>query len=357
MSHEKENIKTEEEALEEEKREDEWQETYGKKVNFYIDRMNQLLVEKTRESRLQLRNMFANQEFFGHYRQVDIFATMYVVMSIYELEEADGISDTILEQGSTVEELLDYMFQFKTILYRLDFEIGQETEKELLSFLKEHTVSTIQLGVMMTTSVIRTLSMALKLEKIFEAYHMEAYLFSMLCFIEEHWSGNYRILCKLSALCKKSVMNEVAEEYMRGVPVISENLGAQEEVFAVQELLWKFTYKDTEAEELCLFIKKNKVSDEVWQFLMKHTEILEKEYYLRIVEVMLEQQMIEKAEIVLNKVLEMNPGDELILCLLAEVYASRGEVEKAEEYLKLISTPGELTQKLWKFCGNLKERK
>lgn len=39
MSHE-EDIKTEKEALEEERREDEWQKTYGEKVNYYIHRMN-----------------------------------------------------------------------------------------------------------------------------------------------------------------------------------------------------------------------------------------------------------------------------------------------------------------------------
>lgn len=252
--------------------------------------------------------MFTDQAFFEPYRQVDIFATMYVVMSIYELEDAAGVSDTILEQGATVEELLDYMFQFKTILYRVDFEIGQETEKELLSFLKKHAVSLVQLGVMMATAVIRPLSMALKLEKIFEAYRMEVYLVSVLRFIEEHWRGNYRVRCKLAALCEKSGMNEVAGEYMRSVPVISDDLGVREEILAVQELLWKFAYKEPEAEEeLCLFIRENKVSDEVWQFLINHTEILEKEYYLRIVEAMLEYQMIEKAEIVLKKVLKINP--------------------------------------------------
>ena len=116
-----EDKKTEQWALEEEQREREWQETYGRKAGDYIRKLDQLLAKGTRESQMEIKSMFLDPDFFQPYKQVDIFAVMYVVMSIFELEDAEGIEQTILEQAHTVEGLQDYIFQFKMLMYRLDF--------------------------------------------------------------------------------------------------------------------------------------------------------------------------------------------------------------------------------------------
>ena len=171
---------TEQEALELEREELEWQEVYGTKANDYITKVDQLLAEGTKESRMQIKALFLDKEFFEHYKQVDLFAIIYIVMTIYELEDNAKILPTILDQVNTVEELQDYVFQFKMILYRLDFGIGQDTEEELCQFLEGHMVSLIQLEIMMKTAVMRPLSVALKLEEIFERRHLNDYLFFIL---------------------------------------------------------------------------------------------------------------------------------------------------------------------------------
>ena len=70
----------------------------------------------------------------------------------------------------------------------------------------------------------------------------------------------------------------------------------------------------------------------------------------------MEYKFVEKTEITLKAALKIAPGDELILCLLAELAINEGEVERAEEYLSLIVEPGELTVKFQKLCERLKEK-
>lgn len=358
MDNRKTYSETEQEAVEEELRENEWQREWAVKSPMYIEKMNQLLQEGTKESREQLKNMFMDREFFDHYRQVDTFATMYVVMSIYELEVSAGICNTILEQGRSVEELLDYMFQLKMILYRLDFEIGQDTEKEFISFLRAHGVSTITINIAMTTMVMRPLQMALKLEKLFEKNKLEDHLLSMLCFIQKYWGKNYRVLKKLSDIYLKMGNEEAAGKCQAEISaILSELSGQKQEFFELQELLWKLFYKEKAVEkEIVYFLKKHSITDEVWESAMESINVSEKEYYLRILNTMFEEQITVKMEMTLQYALQKCPGDEMLLCLLAEIYAGQGDIEKALKCLASVNDPGELTQKFRNTCEGLKKR-
>lgn len=350
--------KTEQEALEQERAEQNWQKIYGCKADGYIDIIDQLLAEGTKESRTQIRAMFLDKGFFEHYKQVDVFAIMYIVMSIYELEEDAGITQTILDEADTVEGLKDYVFQFKMILYRLDFDIGQDTEEELLLFLKEHAVSPIQFDVMMTTAAMRPLALALKLEEIFEKHNLDNYLFFILDFINKNWKGNYRIITKIANICRNAGRQEQALQYQDSMPQIPVSYRGQENLlFQIQQLLWKVMYKETDAEhELVLFLTRENVSDDMWKFLIDHVNVPVKEYYLDIVNCLLTYKVVEKTEITLRAALKIAPGDELILCLLAEIAVNRNEVETAEKYLSLVKEPGELTDKFLNLCKKLKEK-
>lgn len=187
MDSQKEYMRTEKWALEEEKREQEWQEAHSGRIDAYIRKINELLTEGTPESRMQIMTMFREADFSNHYRQIDMFAEMYVIMCIYESERQAGFSRTILEQSDTMEGLREYLFQLKMILYRLDFDIGFGVEEELLAFLKKHKVSTVQLGILLVTSVMRPLPVSLKLEKLFRKNGWDDYLVFIVNFMDGHW--------------------------------------------------------------------------------------------------------------------------------------------------------------------------
>lgn len=350
---------TEQEALAEEQREQVWQQTWGKDVNLYLGKIDNLLAEGSRESRMQIKAMFSDGEFFRHYKQVDEFAAMFVIMSIYELEDAKDLSVTVLDQADTVEGLLDIMFQFKMILYRLDFEVGRESKAELLSFIQKYSVSPTWMSVMLTTSVLRPLSMALKLEKIFEEAGMGQLWLSILFFLEEYMPGSYKVIAKIAAIYRESGKAEAAEEYQGRIPEISNKFRGQEGLLLeCQELLWKMQYKEAGADKAIVrFIKEKKVEDALWEFLMKHSPVTDKEYYLRIAELLLGAEETQKAECVLKRSLQTAPGDEIVLCLLADLAVNSGNIEVALAYLSQIKDPGELAVKFQKTCMELKERR
>lgn len=308
---------------------------------------------------MQIKAMFLDGEFFEHYKQVDEFATMFVVMSVYELEDANGYSTTILEQADTVEGLINIMFEFKMILYRLDFNVGQEAKAELLSFMREHDVSSTWMSVMLTTSVLRPLTMALKLQKIFEEEDMHRLRLSILLFLEEYMPGSYRIRDRLAAIYRENGQTEAAAGYQKRIPEMTGEMQSQEEVlFACQELLWKMQYKEAGADrDIVHFLKEVQVEDAFWQFLIEHSPVTDNEYYLRIVELLLESKEQRKAEIVLKRCLQVAPGDEMALCLLADLAIKCGDIDLALLHLSQIKNPSEFAMKFQRTCMELKERK
>lgn len=289
--------KTEKFAVEEEQRENEWQEQYGSKINDVVRKMNQLLQAATEQSRMELHDMFLDKTFFEHYKQTDAVATMYVVMQIYEREWKDHYPSTILDCGNTVEELMDYLQQMKFMLYRIDFSIDELSEQEFVTFLKKNQTSVITLETMMTTAAMRPMNLALKLEEIFIRNFMYKELFWVRNFINERWNGNHRVLIQLADLYDRTGHAQFAREC---VEKISETLQIlyqhDEKCLLLQEDLWKFRYKDMEAvKDISHRILEDKISTDVWSMLLQDTGVESEEFYLILSNEFLDHKMIDYA--------------------------------------------------------------
>lgn len=289
--------KTEKFAVEEEQRENEWQEQYGSKINDVVREMNQLLQAATEQSRMELHDMFLDKSFFEHYKQTDAVATMYVVMQIYEREWKDHYPSTILDCGNTVEELMDYLQQMKFMLYRIDFSIDQLSEQEFITFLKKNQTSVITLETMMTTAAMCPMNLALKLEEIFIRNFMYKELFWVRNFINERWNGNHRVLIQLADLYDRTGHAQFAREC---VEKISETLQIlyqhDEKCLLLQEDLWKFRYKDMEAvKDISHRILEDKISTDVWSMLLQDTGVESEEFYLILSNEFLDHKMIDYA--------------------------------------------------------------
>lgn len=117
-------------------------------------------------------------------------------------------------------------------------------------------------------------------------------------------------------------------------------------------------YKEAGADRrIVQFIKEEKVENALWEFLLEHCPVTDNEYYLRMAEVLLEAEEPDKAEIVLKRSLKAAPGDEMVLCLLADLAIKSGDIETALLHLSQIENPGDLSMKFQKMCMQLKERK
>lgn len=352
MENSQEFKKTEQFAIEEEKRENQWQKEYGEKLPEVIKKMNRLLQEGTEESRGKLHDMFLDKSFFEHYKQTDDAAIMYVVMQIYEREQKSGITSGILEQGKDVEQLQKYMQNLKFMLYRVDFEIDAEVGEELLMFIKQHNVSTIVLETMMTTVAMRPLLLALKLEQLFEQNLMYKELFFIYNFINQRYPGNYRVLRKQAELYLRTGYKEEARECLGQIPDYSEELCLeQQEIFVLQEELWKLRYMQKNVcAGIAVMIKQRQISEAAWKVFLQNEPVQEAEYYLLLADAMLEEGMQKMAWETLLFADSVVAGNEMILCLLADLCVNKGEFSKAADFLKKIEKPSDMAGRFLTMC-------
>lgn len=259
-----------------------------------MSKMNTLLQIGTEQSRMELHNWFLDETFFEHYKQTDIVSTMYVVMQIYEKELAENYTPTILDDRNKVEMLMDYLQQMKFILYRVDFSIDQASDQELITFIKNNKTSIVTLETMMTTVAMRPMILMLKLEKIFEKNMMYRELFWSRNFLNERWSGNHRILAKLTELYDKTGHTEYALECMKQIPEPLRIMYQKKpECLELQEALWKFRYKDMDAaKDISDIMAKNNFPVEILEGLLQSEQIENEEYYLILANQFLENKMI-----------------------------------------------------------------
>lgn len=311
---------TEQWAIQKELEEDQWQKEYGEKMPYYIDKMNALLANASEEAFLELKSMFLPGQIFEKYKQTDDFAFMFVIMNIYELESDEGIRETILTQGRTVAELIDYLSQLKMILYRLDFGIGEGTEQELLSFLQQHGTSAVTIKIMMNTSVMRLFNTAVKLQKIFEGACLPEYELCMLQYIEEYWKGNYRVQWRLYQYGKRSAVSELEE-----IPKDEMNTALE-----LLELMWKLYYKQPESErEIAYYLKRHKITNHLWRYLLEIGEKKQVSYYLLLVNALLEEGICDKSEMLLEILIIKHPEYEPAVYLLDKIREKCGRLENS----------------------------
>lgn len=313
-------IGTEQWAIQKELEEDQWQKEYMVKLPDYMEKINLLLADDSDDANIEIISMFQPDHAFRKYKQTDEYATMFIIMSIYEIEKAAGISHTILKQGRTTAELMDYLFQLKMILYRLDFGIDSETKQELLSFLKQNETSPVTIERMLETSVMRPLKTALKLEKLFEEACLREHDIAMLLFIEKNWKGNYRIYNKLQRYGKISVVPE-----LEGIPEAELDTALE-----LLELLWKFCYQELESErEIAYYLKAHRITDKLWFLILRIGEGKEVAYYLLIANALLEEGILDKTEIVLEFLIEKFPEYKPAVYLLDKIREKSGRMENS----------------------------
>lgn len=291
---------TEKFAIEEAVREAQWQKDYGEKLPDLVSKMNELLKEGSEESRSRLYDMCQEGGVFDSYKQNDVMAQMYVITSIYKMEKEAGITNGILERGDTVEELMKYMQKVKFLMYRLDFEVCKE--EEWLRLFKECQVSTVTLEILMKTTVMRPVRIALRMEKLFEEAGMYAELFCIYRVLFEKYPGNCHVLNKMAELYLRIGKREEARALLMQIPSYPKEIcGDKGQVFEIQELLWLLRYKQWDmCPQLIKLLKKRQMSREGWLYMLQIEGVTNLEYYLRLVEEMLDNGLQELAQITLE---------------------------------------------------------
>ncbi|WP_075721660.1 hypothetical protein [Roseburia sp. 499] len=111
-------------------------------------------------------------------------------------------------------------------------------------------------------------------------------------------------------------------------------------------ILWKIEFaKDEHGKELLLdFIRSNWITPDMLQYMV-HTAVADKGgMLLELTDIFMEQNMFRYAFRMLEYLDELSPGNETVLCMLADLCGSVGNNQRAKEYLEKIETPGRLAE-------------
>lgn len=117
--------------------------------------------------------------------------------------------------------------------------------------------------------------------------------------------------------------------------------------------LWRIEFvKDLQAQELLLeYIYSNRITPIMLQFMVYTVSADKVEVLMQLSDIFMEQNMFRYAFCMLEYLDELLPGNETVLCILADLCGKAGRTEQAAEYLNKIEEPGRMTEGIRKKYG------
>lgn len=118
-------------------------------------------------------------------------------------------------------------------------------------------------------------------------------------------------------------------------------------------ILWRLEFeKDKDAKEKLIdYIHTNHATPDMIKQMIFNSVFNKGEVLVKLADIFLEYSMLRYAFSMLDYLNELLPGDEEILCMLAELCGCTGKFAKVKEYLEQIKEPGEMTERIRKKYG------
>lgn len=130
----------------------EWNRTFGREINSWKERVNELLKKGKTE---EVCSIFQDQNFMNVYGGVHEFLYMHVITNIYRMEQQNHLSNTIFSHGKSMEELIQYFMESRFLLWRVEFEISEEDNLRFADYILENQVSVCHLLSLIYTTAMK----------------------------------------------------------------------------------------------------------------------------------------------------------------------------------------------------------
>lgn len=124
----------------------------------------------------------------------------------------------------------------------------------------------------------------------------------------------------------------------------------KEKYVELKFILWRIDFvKDESGKEMLLdFIRKNHATPYMIRRVIDTSVFRthQEQMLIKLSDIFIEQNMLRYAFHMLEYLDELSPGNEEILCMLAELMGSAGKQAQAAEYLDRVKNPGGLTERM-----------
>ena len=130
----------------------------------YVRYINSLLCENTEQSKQELLDLFANEEFRKNDMLEDTkLGYMYIVICIYRAEKVAHIEENILTNVDSLGEICDLICDIKFLLWRVEFQTESEALTQVVNRIEEEKLSVIAVEYIVRTACFDKKNVLLKL--------------------------------------------------------------------------------------------------------------------------------------------------------------------------------------------------
>ena len=117
----------------------------------YVRYINSLLNENTEQSKQELSDLFADEEFRKNDMLEDTrMGYMYIAICIYREEKAAHIEENILMNVDSLGEICDLICDIKFLLWRIEFQTESKALMQAVNRIEEEKLSVIAVYIIRT---------------------------------------------------------------------------------------------------------------------------------------------------------------------------------------------------------------
>lgn len=201
-----EELGSEEYALQQEAAEDAKHALYDEFCSEQLMRIRRLFDKNDDASREGLRQIFKEEEFARLCKYQQEYASLVILMEVYEEEMLHGEPKTILDCGTCCEEMEAIVSEMKYLLLRLEFT-GNENNQLFLNYVFEKGLSKYAIARLVCNMNLNQYTMYRKLASLFLDYEKIAYTLVMLTACDGLKPGleeNLMLMAQIYLMAKKT---------------------------------------------------------------------------------------------------------------------------------------------------------
>ena len=147
----------------------------------YVRYINSLLNENTEQSKQELLDLFADEEFRKNDMLEDTrMGYMYIAICIYREEKAAHIEENILMNVDSLGEICDLICDIKFLLWRIEFQTESKALMQAVNRIEEEKLSVIAVEYIIRTAFFDKKNVLLKLCECYIRLNKEDKAFQML---------------------------------------------------------------------------------------------------------------------------------------------------------------------------------
>ena len=126
--------------------------------------INSFLRENTEQSKQELLDLFANEEFRKNDMLEDTrLGYVYIAICIYRAEKAAHIEENILTNAESLGGIYDLICDIKFLLWRVEFQTESEALTQVVNRIEEEKLSVIAVEYIVRTACFDKKNVLLKL--------------------------------------------------------------------------------------------------------------------------------------------------------------------------------------------------